>query len=160
MDSRDTDPRKIDAENLIAGSTESAEELTQKTFVAAWRSRHTFQNRSSPATWIMSIAFRIYKSSLGGRKHLSIPLSLAAPVEPSVEWLLDLFRTLPDRQREAFYLHEVEGYSVEEVAAIVNSPAGTVKARLHFARKNLRRRIEAAEHLEKALFYETNAPRF
>jgi RNA polymerase sigma-70 factor (ECF subfamily) len=45
---------------------------------------------------------------------------------------------LHEQHRVVLSLHEIEGYSLEEVATIVEVPLGTAKSRLHRARKNLR----------------------
>jgi RNA polymerase sigma-70 factor (ECF subfamily) len=45
---------------------------------------------------------------------------------------------LPEQHRVVLSLHEIEGYSLEEVATVVEVPLGTVKSRLNRARKHLR----------------------
>ncbi len=48
---------------------------------------------------------------------------------------------LPDLQREVLILFEYEGFSLNEIAVIVNADVGAVKARLHRARERLRRAL-------------------
>ena len=54
------------------------------------------------------------------------------------EGLTELLAHLPAEQREVLLLRFVDGMSMEEIAAVVRIPAGTVKSRLHYALKALR----------------------
>lgn len=54
----------------------------------------------------------------------------------------DAIRTLPQKLRSAVYLYYYEEYSVEEIAAILAVPSGTVKSRLYQARKILKPKLE------------------
>ena len=49
---------------------------------------------------------------------------------------------LPEKLRTPLLLHYLEGFSLEEVAAVLHVPVGTVKSRLHLARKALRLELE------------------
>jgi RNA polymerase sigma-70 factor (ECF subfamily) len=60
------------------------------------------------------------------------------------EWLRELLSKLPEAQRIAFVLHEVQELSLEEVAEITGTPLGTVKSRLHHARRRLQALIQDA----------------
>lgn len=52
--------------------------------------------------------------------------------------LSEIIATLPEEQREVLLLRFVDGMSMEEIAAAMRIPAGTVKSRLHYAIKTLR----------------------
>jgi RNA polymerase sigma-70 factor (ECF subfamily) len=70
--------------------------------------------------------------------HLSAPATtdgFGAALDS--EWLLAGLSRLPEEQRVALLLHDVHGYSVRELSAITKCPEGTVKARLHYARKKV-----------------------
>jgi RNA polymerase sigma-70 factor (ECF subfamily) len=56
---------------------------------------------------------------------------------------MDLLNSLPAPQRSVLLLHFIEGFSIEEIAAITGAQAGTVKSRMHYAKKALRVLIEA-----------------
>jgi RNA polymerase sigma-70 factor (ECF subfamily) len=49
---------------------------------------------------------------------------------------------LPPPQRSVLLLHYLEDFSLEEIGRITATPAGTVKSRLHYARKSLRKLLE------------------
>ncbi|MDB4965806.1 MAG: polymerase sigma factor RpoE [Myxococcales bacterium] len=77
-----------------------------------------------------------------------LPSTAAGPVEQlerrEAQRLLDrVLRTMSDKRRVAFALFEIEGYSGEEIAAILDVPVATVWTRLHHARKEFLARVAA-----------------
>jgi RNA polymerase sigma-70 factor, ECF subfamily len=70
---------------------------------------------------------------------------IAEPIDPTAGETAELVekavQSLPELQREALVLFEFEDLSLEQIARIVNAETGTVKARLHRARENLRRML-------------------
>jgi RNA polymerase sigma-70 factor (ECF subfamily) len=65
--------------------------------------------------------------------------------EEAEEQLLALVQRLPVEQRSALLLNCVEGFSLEEIADITDVPIGTVKSRLHNARRAMRRLLKRNE---------------
>lgn len=131
----------------LAGQTASeAEELVQEAWVRAAESIEGFAWRSSLKTWLAGIALNAW------REHVRAPR--AAPLEeedlpaaPAIEReiaSIDLARALAGLApgyREAILLHDVEGYTHEEVAALTGVDAGTSKSQLSRARRALRARL-------------------
>lgn len=73
--------------------------------------------------------------------------NVPAPEPPPADWttvnkVAYAVQSLPPLQREVVLLVEYEGMSLQEAAATVDAELGTVKARLHRARENLRRMLE------------------
>ena len=62
---------------------------------------------------------------------------LARPADEGAE-LWDAVARLPEKLRTAVHLHYAEGYSTEEIAALLGIPAATVRTRLHRARRQLK----------------------
>jgi len=58
--------------------------------------------------------------------------------------ILSALQDLPDEQRLAVYLADIEGYPYHEIAKIMGTPVGTVASRLHHGRGGLRDRLAAA----------------
>ena len=58
---------------------------------------------------------------------------LARPGDDRAEELWDAVARLPEKLRTAVHLHYAEGYSTEEIAALLGAPAATVRTRLHRA---------------------------
>lgn len=69
--------------------------------------------------------------------------SLAPAFEPPDERLKQALSAVPEKLKVPLLLHYLEGFSVAEVAQILRIPQGTVKSRLHHARKRLRVEWEA-----------------
>ena len=63
---------------------------------------------------------------------------LARPRDDRAEELWDAVARLPEKLRTAVHLHYAEGYSTEEIAALLEVPAATVRTRLHRARHQLK----------------------
>ena len=91
------------------------------------------------------IAHREFLQSLRSQKPLTsleeigeLPAPLTAPWTDAVE-LRALLRELPLQEREVVALHDLEGYTAAEIAAMMDAPATTVNYRLRQARNRLRR---------------------
>jgi RNA polymerase sigma-70 factor (ECF subfamily) len=126
-----------------------AEELTQEAFIRAWERLGTFRGESRFSSWIARVAVNAVLSerrSRSRREDRETPIDAQAeqrlPGRPAARGRsLDLERAiaaLPERARDVFVLHDVEGYRHEEVGRLLGIAAGTSKAQLHRARKLLR----------------------
>jgi len=131
---------------------ENIEEIINDTFMAIWKSATDFRKASRVSTWIFGIAYRIALKSLRRQKHHSdvrdfddYPEQTVDPVLATEvqDWLTHGLNRLPPEQRLTLELTYRMGYSVEEIAAISNSPVGTVKARMSRARERLREYLPA-----------------
>ena len=135
----------------ILRSPEEAEEVTQDSFVRAWRALGGFREEARFSTWLYRIVTRCALDAAQSarrrqeRERSAVAVeTLPAPAAPapSVTDSMRLERILADLSpvRRAvvtlFYLRE---RTVDEVAEILEMPSGTVKTHLHRARANLRR---------------------
>jgi RNA polymerase sigma-70 factor (ECF subfamily) len=131
----------------LTGRPDTAEDLAQETFVRAWRSLHTYDDRAPLRPWLYRIAHREFLRMLRSRRPQTSLEEMAEHAEPrSGEWLeamelRDAIRQLPAGEGEIVMLHYLEGYDCEEIAQIVRIPTGTVKYRLSEARAHLRRAL-------------------
>jgi RNA polymerase sigma-70 factor (ECF subfamily) len=66
----------------------------------------------------------------------------------------EAIHSLSFAQRVVVVLFYLNGFSLEEIAYILDCPVGTVKSRLHYARQNLRRKLEADKRLPAGVAYE------
>jgi RNA polymerase sigma-70 factor (ECF subfamily) len=138
----------------LAGEPVEARELVQDTFVHAWEALPRFRGESSLTTWLHRIAVNVLLERRRGDRRRTARVSLVededdverAPsagafVAPTdVATAIDLERAiaaLPPGVRRAFVLHEVEGYTHEEVAGMTGLATGTLRAQLHRARQLL-----------------------
>jgi RNA polymerase sigma-70 factor, ECF subfamily len=131
----------------LTGRPEMAEDLTQETFLQAWRRLETFEGRSALKPWLHRIAHREFLQALRSQR-LSVSLEEMGelPAPHGLEWaeaveLREVIRKLPREEGEVVLLHYLEGYSSSEIARIVGVPAGTVRYRLSMARAHLQREL-------------------
>lgn len=126
----------------LTRTPDAAADLAQQTFVNALDHLGEFAGRSTLRTWLHKIAWREYCHWCRDARP-SVDLSLAEPPvnghdETLAIWLRWALDRLDDEHRTTFVLHEVEGLSVNETAEVLRIPPGTVKSRLHTARRRLR----------------------
>ena len=147
----------------MAGSDSDAEDLTQEAFIRAYVNAHSFRRESSFHTWLYRIAYNAYLDSARKQKRrptlsLDQPISEDDDATPDVpdpgegpeqhaqrmemqEVLSNALQDLPERLRSVVVLHDVYGYSYEEIAVVARCPLGTVRSRLFHARQRLRRKL-------------------
>jgi RNA polymerase sigma-70 factor, ECF subfamily len=138
------------------GRPETAADLTQETFLQAWRSLDTFDDRMPLRPWLLRIAHREFLQALRSRRPAthefgtdtrSLEAIAELPDPDTVGWtdaveLREALRVLPAEERELVVLHYLEGYRCEEIAQILGIPLGRVRHRLVDARARLRRALE------------------
>jgi RNA polymerase sigma-70 factor (ECF subfamily) len=140
----------------LAADSIAARELTQDTFVRAWEALPRFRAEASLTTWLHRIAVNAMLERERGERRRTARVSLADDEEeaetlvagvvlaPDVATAIDLERaiaTLPPGVRRAFVLHDVEGYTHEEIATMTGLAAGTLRAQLHRAHQLLKRAL-------------------
>lgn len=135
---------------LCGGVEARAQELTQDAFVRAWQKLDGFRFESRFGTWLYRLAVNVALMDLRARRGGEDQegtldeelLGLAAPVTRAGEHRIDLERgvaALPPRARAVLVLHDIEGWTHEEIGVELGMAVGTSKAQLHRARGLLRR---------------------
>ncbi|HEY7575413.1 MAG TPA: RNA polymerase sigma factor [Thermoanaerobaculia bacterium] len=139
----------------LAGGRESdAQDLLQETWIRAVRGLAAFRWESALSTWLFGIGLNAWREAARERRRGGVPLealpeeAAASPeAEAGAEVAgLDLelaVRKLPDGYREVLVLHDIEGYTHEEIASLLGIAPGTSKSQLSRARENVRRRLDA-----------------
>ena len=133
----------------LAGSDDLAQDFTQETFIRAFERLHDFRGESSLSTWLHSIALSVSLNGLRRVKRFHTrELDLdeaqghgwsAREAEPDLkERLTEAIDALAPGYRTVFVMHDVEGYTHEEIAAALGLQPGTSKAQLSRARAKLR----------------------
>jgi len=142
----------------------AALDVVQETFAAAVRNIASLRDDAKFASWLFGIAHQ--KCARHWRRaRRTDALFAATPADDApVDWLdndtpdprtlllrrehaedfFALVEQLPAAQRSALLLHVLEDFSLEEIASITAVPLGTVKSRLHHAKRALRQLVEAA----------------
>ncbi|CAM3128069.1 sigma-70 family RNA polymerase sigma factor [Stackebrandtia soli] len=120
----------------------SADDLTQETYLRAWRALPGFAGASTVRTWLLSIARRACADHIRGlvrqrrtaTRHVSPDVAADASETVALD---DLLARLPVRRRSAFVLTQVVGLSYAEAAVVENVPVGTIRSRVARARDDL-----------------------
>lgn len=129
-----------------------AEDVTQDTFVKAWRSIARFESTGSFSSWLYTIAKRTALNHLRSRKHESgaeVPdqIDTATPAHACEageerDSIWSLARKLKPTQYEALWLRYGEDFSIEETARIMRTNQIRVRVLLHRGRAQLARLLE------------------
>ncbi|NYJ73443.1 sigma-70 family RNA polymerase sigma factor [Allobranchiibius huperziae] len=139
----------------IVGSVPDAEDVTQDTFVSAWRGRSTFDPEAgSLPAWLVGIVRRRSVDQLRdiGRQRRAwnsvaqhfAAMDSSASVDNVVERTLvsDELARLPETQRRVLELAFYDGLTHTQIAAATGMPVGTVKSHVRRGLIRLRRRWE------------------
>ena len=145
----------------ITKNHEDANDVMQETFIKVYQSIHTFRQEAAFETWVYKIAVNEALNFVKRReRRRESPLSTTEESEydPSVRhkvemendpqinaektelrhWVTKAVNSLSLKHRVVVILHELEGLTHAEIASILNCSEGTVRSRLHYARKQLR----------------------
>lgn len=129
---------------------QAAEDLTQETYLRAFRALPAFRGESSARTWLLAIAHRTCVDELRGRirrRRRDALLLVGHRDEPSAVdvaehvALAEMLAGLEPERRAAFVLTQVLGLSYEETAEVCGCPVGTVRSRVARARGDLIARL-------------------
>jgi len=133
----------------MAGDDDLARDFTQETFIRAFEKLETFRGEAAFSTWLHSIATSVALNGLRKVKRFrkreadleeadGVPGG-APRAEPDLKRrLAQAIDGLPEGYRTVFLLHDVEGYTHEEIGAALDIETGTSKAQLSRARAKLR----------------------
>lgn len=147
----------------ITGNPEDAADMTQESFLKAWRSLDSFHFEAAFSTWLYRLASNTCLDFLRSSKRRR-EISLTVEDEGGEAQLLDLpdpaptpestllaseenaqlsaaMGQLDTEQRRILTLRVVNDLSYTEIAAVLNIKEGTVKSRLARARENLRKKL-------------------
>ncbi|HVT11007.1 MAG TPA: RNA polymerase sigma factor [Fimbriimonadaceae bacterium] len=127
----------------LTGHAEDSEDLTQQAFIKAKQQIASYRGKASLRTWLFRIALHEYTHWKRRRRRTHGLEAAPARIEPAYEAcveaiaLFEALEKLPEALKETFLLAEVQEMSIEETAAVLGVPQGTVKSRLFAARKKL-----------------------
>lgn len=133
----------------LTGDDELAREFTQDAFVRAFDRLGQFRGEAAFGTWLAAIATTVVYNGMRAvqrRRRREVALDEAqavsggaGPGDPDLRARLRrAIDGLPLKYRTVFLMHDVEGYTHEEIAGALGMPPGTSKAQLSRARARLR----------------------
>jgi RNA polymerase sigma-70 factor, ECF subfamily len=143
----------------FVADADEAEEVTQETFLRAWRSIEKFELRSRFFTWLYRIGINEAKRRAERRPPGGTVSSIEdSPIEEAPDWseaperraeranlrevLEEAVRALPLEYRAPLILRDVEGLSTEEACEVMELGEAAFKSRLHRARLAVRRAVD------------------
>ena len=133
----------------LAGDGTLAQDFTQETFVRAFERLGQFRGDAALSTWVCSICVSVSLNGLKTRKSRSqreVAMDDAPDVavrtreaEPDLKVRMrEAIEALPNGYRTVFLMHDLEGYTHEEIGRALEIQPGTSKAQLFRARAKLR----------------------
>ena len=134
----------------MLGSSQEADDMLQEIFLLAYRKLGSFRGDSSLGTWLYRLAVNHCLDYVRGRRAKMDKVTDTLDSDTGIEPLarrdtpiarLDLERAiarLPDGCRDAFVLHDVEGFDHKEVGRLLGIAEGTSKSQVFKARMKLR----------------------
>jgi RNA polymerase sigma-70 factor (ECF subfamily) len=137
----------------LAGSADDGDDLYQDTLLTALRKFGSLRDQDAFRSWLYRIMVNSYRNRCRGwwyRRRVDLEpgyVSEATAEDPRLRLdaerqLHHLLAILAPQDRALVVLHEIEGWSLKELAAVLGKPEGTVRSRLCRARRRLRRRYE------------------
>lgn len=127
---------------MTGGNSAQAEDAVQEAWLRAVRGLRGFRWESSLRTWLCGITINCcleLRRRQPGTSGLDAAPEQAVPPPPEgVIGLESLVRQLPDSYREVLVLHDVEGYTHEEIGRLLSISQGTSKSQLSRARRTMR----------------------
>jgi len=132
-----------------------AQDLTQDTYLRAFRYQSSYDPSYSVKPWLMKIAHNVYREWLRRTSlELTLPVEDPPAAEPEIASfeedlleripgaeILSALRSLPDEYREVVLLRDVEELSYREIAEVLQRPVGTVMSRLSRGRSLLQKKL-------------------
>lgn len=148
----------------ITGSTEDAAEVVQDSFVSAYRNLKNFEARSRFSTWLYAITVNTARNRLSQTRtrdrHETNSLDDPSPIDKNMkkfepasgdasaldllsrkeqqEKVQECLNRLDQEFREVIVLRDIQGFSYEEISAMLSIAAGTVKSRIYRARDSVK----------------------
>jgi len=149
----------------MCGNPEDAQDCLQEAMLRVYRAISGFKAQSSFSTWVYRITMNTCLDELRKRKNRpntsldSLLDSGWSPIDRGESperrtmrremrrSLMACMSELPDDMRAAVLLRDVQGYSYDEIASMLNVNVGTIKSRISRGREKLREKISARPEL-------------
>jgi RNA polymerase sigma-70 factor (ECF subfamily) len=147
----------------VLRNSADAEDVAQEALLRAYRSFDRLRDRNRFRAWLVRISFRLALDRLRSAKRREQrdglwskpahqPAATAEDLAASSEFQVHLDRALaelPEKLRLVLLLAAMEGHTIDEIAALLGIPVGTVKSRIFVARKQLAEKLRCHVNLTK-----------
>jgi RNA polymerase sigma-70 factor (ECF subfamily) len=153
----------------LTGNRHDAEDLLQESFFKAYKYYFQLRDESKFKEWIFQITANQFKNLLRKkrRERLSFPEDFEKNVTETIEHppihnpderydrrdhsalVQEAISELGPKMRTVLVLFELEGYSIEDISSMLGISRGTVKSRLHYARRKLKEVLLSEDYVER-----------
>ncbi len=130
-----------------------ADDLTQETFLRAWRFLPNLRDDSKAKSWLFTTTRREFARQF--ERYQPVFVELDAEQTPALEqadmetWMIQrCINELPVKYREVLLLQAIGGFSGEEIAQALDIPRATVNTRLFRARARLRQKLDTPNSVQ------------
>jgi len=141
----------------LLGSRDDAQDASQEVFIRAFRYLYRFDGRRPFEPWLVRMTVNVCRDF--GRKRRQLPDALPDPEalraasdphadlhsEEQKQVLYQALGALPDKERAAIVLRDIEGFSTAEVAEILGSSEATVRSQISNARLKIRKAVKRGQ---------------
>ena len=161
----------------LTGNRYDAEDLLQESFFKAYKYYFQLRDESKFKEWIFQITANQFKNLLRKRRRekLSFPEDFEQNITENLEQaparnpdqtfdthdhsalLQEALCELGAKMRTVLVLFELEGYSIEDISSMLGISRGTVKSRLHYARRKLKEVLLSENFIERHNFREAES---
>ena len=128
----------------ILRNDDACRDALQDTALKAWEKRHTLREERYFRTWITRILINACYDAQRKRRRIvsleDIPEPSVAPPDPALALAL---QALPEKLRLPLVLFYSEGMSYDEIARALRLPVSTIRGRIHRAKGELRKELDA-----------------
>lgn len=134
---------------LCCGNKSEADDIAQESLVKAYLSSNDMHNKPKVTSWLYKIAYHTFIDHRRGyRSHQPLEqVQATADAEMSADGsfryqdLYEALDMLPPKERTSLLLHYIKGYSVKEIAQIMDSSEDAVKKQLSRGRDHLKTKM-------------------
>lgn len=140
----------------VLRNTADAEDVAQEALLRAYKSFERLRDRNRFRSWLVRISFRLAldrlrsakrrekRDTLWAKPEYLPPVATAEEIAASNQFQAHLDRALeelPEKLRLVLLLSAIDGYTIDEIASMLDVPLGTVKSRIFIARKKLTEKL-------------------
>ena len=134
----------------MVSSIETAQDISQDTFVRLWNYREKIKRDSSVFTLIYKIAVNLSIDYLRKSKPEKIEFDIVTneytdeklETNEFYKLILKCSEKLKPKQKAVFIMRDIDGLSFEEIAEVLEMPVSNIRSNLHLARKNVRQLLQ------------------
>jgi RNA polymerase sigma-70 factor, ECF subfamily len=126
----------------LTGNLSDAQDITQEAFARAWQRWDNVRDHDSPEAWVRRVATNLATSRFRRDRTARAAAWQLVPapvpeISPDTVALVAALKTLPERQRVVMVLHYLADQPIDQIAAELRCPVGSVKAWLFRGRAAL-----------------------